>query len=147
MVIFEGLNARQIDWLTSKESLTKRLRAFTQNKIALELLYDDWGIVDENATAWIRRVEWRYENKVWVAGTVVIPESSINAETECLTQIGTKSIGDTLFQNPTLSRSDFSFTKLSDGEWSRQSTFYFMQQPLIIIEKFTQEFFQAIACD
>lgn len=143
MDIFEGLTAQQIDWLTSKESLTKRLRTFTHHKITLELLYDDWGIVDDNATAWIRRMEWRYDNQVWVVGTVIIPESSINAETTVLTQIGTKSIGDTLFQDPTLTRSDFSFSKLDNGMWSRQSTFYFMKQPLIITEKFTWEFFQA----
>lgn len=143
---FEGLNAHQVDWLTSKESLTKRLHTFTQNNIALELLYDDWGMVDDNATAWIRRIEWRLDNQVWIAGTVVIPESSINADTNVLTHIGTKSIGDTLFQDPTLSRSDFSFSKLDDGAWSRQSTFYFMGQPLVIIEKFTREFFQATSC-
>ena len=144
MPIFEGLTSHQRDWLSSKESLTKRLRTVTQNKITHHLFYNDWGIVDQNTTAWIRRMEWRYENTTWVACTVMIPETSINEETQELLHTGEKSIGDTLFQDPTLTRSDFTFSKCNNNEWGRESIFYYKQQPIFLVEHFYAEFFDAI---
>lgn len=145
MPIFERLNSKQIDWLISKESLTKRLRTLTNNIISHHLLYDDWGIVNHNETAWIRRIEFRYKNKLWISATIMIPETSVNEETQLLLTVGKKSIGDILFQDPTLTRSDFVFYKMDNHHgWSRQSTVYFKKMPLLIAENFFSEFFNAI---
>lgn len=140
-------------WLNSKESLTQRLREFTHNQISHHLFYDDWGIASDPALAslniirdektWIRKMEWRLSDKIWVACDVVIPASSITSETEILKRIGKNSIGDILFQDPTLQRSEFEFY-IEDNVVSRHSIFYFHGQPLLIIENFLPDFFQAI---
>ncbi len=140
MIILEDLTRLQQDWLTSKESLTQRLRAFTHNKITHHLFYDDWGITDQNQEAWIRRMEWRYENEVWVSCIVVIPETSMTAETSELMHIGKRSIGDILFQDPTLTRSDFVFSVLENGNIKRTSTFYYKNHPIVLVENFFPEF-------
>lgn len=138
MTIFKGLTTTQQDWLTSKESLTKRLRTFTHGKISHHLLYNDW-----EKNAWVRRMEWRHENSVWVACVVTIPKTSLNAETDALLHIGTRSIGEVLFQDSTLTRSDFIFSKIHDG-WKRDSIFYYKNQPILLVENFLPEFFDAI---
>jgi chorismate lyase len=144
MHIFEALTPTQVEWLTSKESLTLRLRTFTKNKISLHLFYDDWGITDENTEAWIRRMEWRYFDEVWVAATVIIPEQSITEDTMELTRIGDRSIGDVLFQDPTLTRTDFVFNPLKNNVWSRHSIFHFKKKPISIIENFYPAFLDAV---
>ena len=144
MTIFEGLTPTQIDWLTNKASLTERLRTFTQNKISLQLLYDDWGMTDQNEDAWIRRIEWRYYDEIWIAASVIIPEQSVTEDTNELTRVGERSIGDVLFQDPTLTRSDFIFKKWGNNSWSRHSIFHFKQKPLFVIEHFYSTFFDSI---
>lgn len=143
MTIFEGLTAAQQDWLTNKASLTQRLRTFTQGKISHHLLYNDWEKNDANA-AWVRCMEWRYKNHVWVACVVTIPKTSLNTETDMLLHIGENSIGDVLFQDPALTRSDFVFSKIGDG-WKRESIFHYKKQPIWLIENFKLEFFDAIS--
>lgn len=150
----QHLSETAYSWLTDSSSLTKRLRTFTHNEIEHHLFYDDWGIVDKtaygtlridtNQKTWIRRMEWRHKNNIWVACTVIIPESSITDETSELSHIGRRSIGDILFQDPTLKRSEF-FYQQSGKTVSRFSTFYFKQQPIGLIETFLPAFFQAIA--
>ncbi|MCX7121404.1 MAG: chorismate lyase [Gammaproteobacteria bacterium] len=152
--ILNTLNDIERDWLTSPQSLTKRLREFTHNKITHHLLYDDWGIASDLALAalgithttrtWIRRMEWRCENKTWVPCTVIIPETSITKDTEELKNIKEKSIGDILFQDITLTRSNFTFYKNADGHLARHSVFYFKRQPLLIVENFLPAFFEGL---
>src|SRR3990167_733961 len=146
MQTFEELNSAQIEWVTNPESLTKRLREFTDNKISLHVLYDDWGMTDQNQEAWIRRIEWHYFDERWITATVITPDTSITEETAELKNIGGKPIGEILFQEPTLTYSDFIFEKINKNEWSRQRTFYFKQKPLMIIEHFLPVFFSAIQC-
>lgn len=140
-------------WLCSKESLTQRLREFTHNQISHYLFYDDWGIASHQAVislniihdakTWIRKMEWRLGDETWVACDVIIPASSITSKTKILKQIGKKSIGDTLFQDSTLRRSEFEY-QVEDNNLSRHSIFYFHEQPLLIIETFLPAFFHAI---
>lgn len=141
-------------WLSSKDSLTKKLRKFTHDHISHHLFYDDWGDAPDFAYAalniahdsktWIRKMQWRMGKSIWLDCTVVIPAASITTETTALKNIGTNSIGDILFQDPTLKRSDFTFIKEGDDHWSRYSLFYFYGKPLLIDESFLPGFFHAI---
>jgi chorismate--pyruvate lyase len=141
-------------WLSSKVSLSKKLREFTSNKIAHHLFYDDWGDapdfaytalnIKRDSKTWIRNMQWRMGDAVWLDCTVVIPASSIVEETMALQHIGKNSIGDILFQDPTLTRSDFTFIKENHDRWSRYSIFYFHGKPLLIHETFLPDFFHAI---
>src|SRR3990167_749764 len=131
---FEGLTETQINWLTDKTSLTHRLRTFTRNQITHHLFYDDWGITDENTEAWIRRMEWRYFDDVWISATVIIPEQSITDDTIELTRAGARSIGEILFQDASTTRTDFVFNQLDNNVWSRHSIVHFKKKPISIIE-------------
>lgn len=142
-----------LSWLCSKVSLTHRLREFTNDRILHRLFYDNWGVaptqaitslnMNPNTKTWIRKMQWCLGNESWVACDVIIPESSITTKTAILKQIGKNSIGDILFQDPNLQRSDFEFF-ISDNTVTRDSIFYFHHQPLLITETFLPAFFQAI---
>lgn len=150
----KNISTTAFSWLSSKDSLSKKLREFTHNKISHHLFYDDWGDapdfayaalnIEHDSKTWIRNMQWRINDAIWLACTVVIPASSITTETTILQHIGKNSIGDILFQDPSLKRSDFTFIKENGDRWSRYSIFHFHGKPLLISETFLPDFFYAI---
>ncbi|OGT41100.1 MAG: hypothetical protein A3F13_02925 [Gammaproteobacteria bacterium RIFCSPHIGHO2_12_FULL_40_19] len=150
----EHLTPTEKDWVTNKASLTVRLRQFTHNEITLQLFHDDWGPADEasrtalkitgDEKTWIRHIEWHYRNIPWLSCDVVIPKRSITPETIELTLIGNGSIGDTLFKDKTLQRSDFVFFKANENTVTRHSVLLYKEHPLLVVETFLPVFFEAI---
>lgn len=146
------LSIDQIAWLTDPRSLTQKLRAFTQNKITFHVLHDGWQDVGETSRSilklsneektWIRKIEWRFQNILWINAVVVIPESSMLNAVE-LKKIGNNPIGEILFKDPTLMRDDFIFEKI-DNDFVRRSIFRFKKQPLLINERFFSDFFARV---
>ena len=155
------LTSTQKEWLTNSDSLTQRLRNLTHHQITHHLFYDHWGAATDTlrtslqlkskTKTWIRQMEWHFHEEIWLACTVVIPETSIQKDTEILRHVGTKSIGDILFQDKTLKRDPFTFQEWQDEKgnpyWTRRSIFYFKQKPLLIEETFFHAFFRKIACE
>ena len=147
------LSDEEKSWLTDSSSLSLRLRQFTKNKIIFQVLHDHWDNADEAAyqllsidhkmKTWIRRIEWCYENQLWIHATVVIPETSLTDQTRELMHVGNGAIGDILFQDPTLTRSHFTFQK-NENIFSRDIIFHYKQHPLLITEIFFPEFFRAV---
>lgn len=144
----EYLSPTEKDWLIESGSLTRRLRALTNHCIEFRVLQDQWGVADEISRllvnrnnqdkTWIRHIEWRHHDVLWVEAIVIIPEKSIKYAPE-LQYVGQGSIGDLLFQDPTLKRSDFIFEKQED-DFLRRSIFYYKKQPLLISERFLSAF-------
>lgn len=147
------LSKTEREWVTDKQSLTQKLRALTHNQIQLQLLHDNWGIssnasrtilhITTGEKTWIRKIEWCFENHVWLKCEVVIPESSLTPETQILTQIGNGAIGETLFKDSTLKRADFTYQKEND-RITRHSIFHYKGKPLLISETFQSDFFAAL---
>ncbi len=160
-----GLNSVQQDWLLDQGSLTQRLRASTQGHIQHHLCFSGWGnlLADEvslfsqqdDASVWVREIEWRLEDSVWVAARVVIPRRCCTRE---LLNLGERSLGEVLFADKSLKRSSLELACLSaqhpyhqlafraapasDIVWARRSIFHFQQQPLLVAEIFLPPIFQ-----
>ena len=128
------------DWLTDKTSLTKRLKQFTQNKINFCLI-QDWQLQN---TQYSRKIEWRLNSDLWIKANLLLPQKSVNQDTKHLLEINTKPIGEILFEDPSLTRTDFLFHQESDLIWTRESIFYFKEQPITLIETFYSDFFKAL---
>lgn len=151
--VLAHLSKIEREWVTDKQSLTKKLRALTHNQIQLQLLYDNWGIASDaahtilnipaNEKTWIRKIEWCFKNQCWLSCEVIIPTSSLTKDTHELTQIGHGAIGEVLFKDPTLKRSDFTYQKESNG-LTRYSIFCYKTRPLLIIETFQADFFAVL---
>lgn len=143
-------------WLTNPESLTKRLRKLTDNKIEHQLLFNDWGKPDpriltqlsiqKDEKTWIRQMNWCSNTEQWIHGIVVIPEFGITKQTEELLRIGKNSIGDTLFTDNNLERFPFYFQY--DGvnnTWSRLRILHYKSTPMAILETFFPAFFEHLS--
>lgn len=132
-------------WLSYKPSLTARLREFTNQQISFHLIKESWELV-ENIPTWVRCIQWRLADNCWIEANLLIPKSSIVAETASLLSSHERPIGEQLFTEPSLTRSNFEFFEVPDqpATWIRKSTFTFKNQPLTLIETFYPCFFEAI---
>jgi len=132
-------------WLTYSKSLTERLQKFTRDRIQFRLV-QNWKI--NNEKIWIRKSEWHFENAVWIKADLLMSDSSVNQNTKQLLNINQKPIGEILFQDPKLKRSDFLFYQHTENlTWSRKSIFHFKQQPIELIETFYPAFFKSLFKD
>ena len=147
------------------DSLTGHLRQLTNNNVIFRLLFANWGHADpierqalnlaSEERTWIRCIEHRYENKLWVYGRTIFPEATIKATRKIFSGLGVQSLGDVIFQDPSLKREPFSYALLSQNNiyypslasvvdkkenvWARRSILYFQEQPILINEIFMPE--------
>jgi len=146
-------------------SLTEHLRQVTQHQIQHHLLCANWNhataaerqalSLDETERTWVRRIEWRFQNALWVHARAVFPESTIQVTEATISGLGVQSLGEVIFKDPGLRRSPFTFSMLSkdstlysvtptiidssDSVWARQSILYYKDHPLLITEIFVPE--------
>jgi chorismate--pyruvate lyase len=164
------LTDNQRSWLSEPHSLTKRLQAFTQEEIQLQLIqacFDD--AIDEEYQAltishetrvWVREIYWKYREKIWMYARAIIPESTLSVGTP-LNTISEKPLGSFLFQDPNLLRHPFEYAKLSNTHFyfqkivscvvenenfllARRSIFIYYQKPLLLTEVFLPDFFEGV---
>jgi len=159
------------EWLSDKGSLTQRLRKLSSEHLQLSLLSAQWEELSPNnceylkveaQQAWCRTVIFSHDNKLWEWAKTVIPHNSLTAETKVLFQWGNQPLGDLLFTDPSLYRSDFEFRRVAEEEnfyreisilysssvpssfLMRRSLLYFRQKPLMIYECFLPDLLRKI---
>lgn len=146
-----NLTEWQWHWLSNRGSLTQKLREYTHGIICLCLQSEAWQIpleeecaflaVDEHEHALIREIEWQYQQQTWIKGRVIIPKLTTLDQGEILTKIGEQSLGDILFTDPNLKRSEFYFQQ-NEMTATRRSIFNFYQKPLLVEEQFLFNYFK-----
>lgn len=153
------------DWLLYPGSLTQRLRHFTLGRIQLRVIRDvfeiphkeEQTVFGEKGVMRIREVDWWYQDNLWIAARVVIPLITLEVKGGQLKHIGEQSLGDILFTDPQLARSDFEFSQIAKNHhyyyrisssaniesvtWARRSLFYFNGSPLLVSEIFLPTLF------
>ena len=161
MTLQTELSPKQREWLTSTGSLTQQLRTLTNGEINHQLFLARWdnALEDEalalnispNSDVWLREIGWYYHGTLWVFARVVIPRSSIQNEAAQLTKIGNQSLGDVLFQDPTLKQQILPLFTLNNThpyatrcKIAKRSIFTFHDQPLLVTEMFLTPFFDFV---
>ena len=152
----ESIKARVWEWLSDAGSLSQRLRLFTGGCIQHVLRKADWGLITQDEqnllslalnTDSIREIEWHYHNTTWIQARVVIPKSTLQGAGCELQEITHRPLGDTLFRDPHLKRSDFIYEAYPFSlqcAHVRRSIFYYYHQPLLVSETFLPAFFSAV---
>lgn len=146
-------------------SLSEYLRTITQGTIQHRLLFANWGRANSierqalhlsaEVRTWVRCIEWRHQDKLWVYARAIFPESTIKTTQTLIPGLGVQSLGDVIFKIPHLTRSPFTYCLLTKDSvyyadlastidttpsvWARRSIIYFHNQPILIIEIFTPE--------
>ncbi|MCB1828195.1 MAG: chorismate lyase [Coxiellaceae bacterium] len=151
--------------LSHTDSLTTHLRELTHNSIRHCLLAANWGHptaierqalkLENDERTWIRSIEWRRKNQLWVHARAVFPESTIKATGTKFPGLGIQSLGEIIFKDPELKRDPFFFSLLgkdsvyysiipeiidaTDTVWARRSILHYQDHPILITEIFMPE--------
>ncbi len=145
-------------------SLTQKLRELSNGQMQFRLIDASWGAaypdeaeklgVPPSESLWIRNIEMRYQDKLWVYGRGLAPKATLLANNDSLQTAG--SIGDIIFKDPNLKRDAFEYCQLTEKNayyqpiksalndteepiWARRSILYFHQKPILVVEIFLPE--------
>jgi chorismate lyase len=147
-------------------SMTQRLRALSNGTLKVKVLQQGWGIptaseklalhLPQRQMVFIREVILFCFNKPWLYGRSVFPLSSLSGKNKFLLHaLDERPLGDLLFRDPHLHRSEFEIAKLSNiteyqilnkfikeskikckDFWGRRCEFVFNGKPFLLTEVF-----------
>lgn len=154
------------DWLLTAESLTQRIKERCNGRFNLELTGQIWsrplrderlylGLQPAQYTL-IRQVFLRCDKKPLVFARTIIPRGTLVGSGRKLASLGTRPLGDILFNDKSASRRELAIGKINGndpryrfatargqtpaaGLWGRRSLFFFNGKPLLVIEIFLPE--------
>jgi chorismate--pyruvate lyase len=155
--------ARQLSWLLEEGSLTERLVAACGEAFRVEVLAQgrERPFADEAAAlalppgrfALVREVRLVCGRDVWVRARTVIPPATLTGRERRLLYLGNRSLGATLFSDPSMTRGVAEFARLAPGQalyarisaglsdpppeiWGRRTVFRLADKPLLVSEYF-----------
>lgn len=150
-------------FLFQKGSLTRLLQQRCNGSFNIELITESWRnpMPDERRLLSLRNNESTFIRETWlkcgdqklVFARTVIPRKTLRGKSIKLTRLGTKPLGDILFNDNTACRTNMRYAKIpvhcepyiktiennSDINfdlWGRQSIFTIKNNPLLVIEVF-----------
>ncbi len=142
----ENIPKHVLAWILDSQSLTAKLRNkyadFSVNVVSQEInnpyqceyiLLD----IDNNFKTIVREVELIGDGKVVVFARSVIPETS---DTEKILTIGSKPLGEILFDDQTIKREQLEVGKYRNT-WARRSTFTIANTKLLVSEIFLEHLY------
>jgi len=159
-------NQKLINWLNLKTSLTAKLRRECA-ELRVEILsetYEEPMLSEAQALglsitdkAWVRCVLLKCQNQNWVYARTIIPNLQPQNPWHELQTLGTKPLGEILFEMNNIDRSPFGFgqdlisvwphlnTQISPAKqkkmgYARRSLFQRQQHPLLLTEVFLPDF-------
>lgn len=147
--------------LTDTGSLSRHLSGLDKN-FRVSVLSERWAYPDvwlanrlslaSGDKAWCRQVNLLLDNECYVYGETWVPDITAQAMGDKLFNLGSKPIGELLFDSKDSQRADFFVAKMSQivkdtvsdnelqqVEWARQSLFLYQKKPLVIFEIFSPE--------
>jgi len=150
-------------WLNTPKSLTAKLKILCPNlevvvlseELEIPLLNESQKLgLHREETAWVRCVLLKCNDTSWVYARTVIPNFQPNNPWHELQNLGTKPLGEVLFEMPSIHRTPFEFSKDSLDYWphlidsindknaqkftgfARRSIFSQNKHPLLLTEVF-----------
>ncbi len=143
-------------WLNHSLSLTERLRdlpwpmQFRLIQVGFSTATEEDCLLPDvkvDERIWRRKIQWCSEETVLIEGEVALPEKNIDAHTVCFKELGNSPIGPLLFHNPNTHRKliDIQYIPKSAFPWQRHAIFYYHEQPLLVTERFSLDFFSKVA--
>lgn len=136
-------------WLAEPGSLTARLQRKAQGKLRVVVLHEGWAVphpeertqlgIAAGQRAWIREVQLRCNDVVWVQARSILPRTSLIGMGRRLTRLGNQSLGSVLFRNPHLVRGDIACAQLllrNQLCWARRSRLSVHGHPVLVAEAF-----------
>ena len=129
-------------------SLTATLRNLSDGSFAVELLEEGWSacsrssFIERFAEAaaisrfWSRKVVLQGGGEDWVIAHTLIPEASLSGAIGEVLSLGSKPLGEWLFSQAALQRSEIELCRIDSSTWGRRSWFTLQGQDLLVVEFF-----------
>ena len=135
-------------WLLDSGSLTARLKALSAGGFSVEVVDELWtplpdrefrsrfGPISPDHPFWSRRVILSGNGEPWVLAHTLIPEHALGGDLGQLVRLGKKPLGEYLFNQAGLTRSDIEINKIDEQNWGRRSWFFLDSKPILVTEYF-----------
>lgn len=162
----DSLPKSLLDWLLDEKSLTARLKR-QGNNFRVELLgqqveacHEDEAndVINVGEQVLVREVLLYCGNTPQVFARSLLPLSSLTGDEQKLATLGTQSLGQVLFNNPSLVRQNIEISSFDDSSsvaklsahlglvvdstlWGRRSIFMLENKPLMVAEVFLPQAF------
>lgn len=143
-----GLDAAAKAWLTAPGSLTRLLKDSSAGQFRVEVqeegqrnidsapLRAEFGPLAQQHSFWSRRVMLLGEEQPWVLAHTLLPAHSQLGPLAQVISLGSKPLGEFLFEHPQLQRSNLHFAHLQGRIWGRKSLFFLYGKPIMVAEFF-----------
>ena len=151
-------------------SMTKILKELSRHRLTLTVLEHTWQkpqqheskiLSQRNGWGIGREVVMSGAGKPWLYARTFFPESVVKAQGNDFLFLGSRPLGELLFSNPQVRRSDFTVAQLFPGHreyqdavkalqeapeylWARRSEFYFPSGAITLLEVFSPKMEKAI---
>jgi chorismate--pyruvate lyase len=113
----------QQEWLLNEGSLTARLKQLSAGNFHIEVLRQQWHHarasearllgVSPRCACLIREVLLFGNNEAWIYARSVMPATSLTGQLHHLRRLKNSSLGELLFRDKSLTRSEFELTRIS----------------------------------
>ncbi len=147
--------------LLDKGSMTLRLRKASTVSMQVQVVDEGWrtAMCSERARlglnarmkTWVRTTRLQVDSKTWIYARSVFPQTTFLAAGQKFRCLGERPLGDVLFRDATLRRSDFDLAELKpkhqeyrlamqdevacpDNLLARRSVFHYYGRPLLVTE-------------
>lgn len=155
-----------LSWLLERQSMTARLKFVSGGAFRVCFRQQEWTYLQPTEVAYlgipaeemalVREVDLLCFDKPWIFGRTAFSRALTEAKKGIFETLGTKPLGEVLFQDPTLVRSTFEIAELNathleyqkasagfiskpQSLWARRSIFRIAAQPLLLTEVFLPE--------
>ncbi|MFT4860867.1 MAG: chorismate--pyruvate lyase [Pseudohongiellaceae bacterium] len=135
-------------WVSDPGSLTKRLKAQSDGKFAVQVDVEQWrsdlplavrslfGPLAATHQFWSRKVTLLGCDTPWVKAHTLIPAHSLLSPLKTVMELKNQPLGEYLFDHPDLVRGAMDVTLLGRDIWGRRSLFYLFGKPILVAEFF-----------
>ncbi|MFS1523662.1 chorismate--pyruvate lyase family protein [Microbulbifer sp. 2304DJ12-6] len=153
-----------LPWLEYPGSLTAALKRQSRGDFRVQVLSQCWQLplaeecralnLRTHSRALVREVLLYGRGHPWVYARSVLPLRSLQGKSRNLRSLDNRPLGELLFSEPGMRRSDIEFNHLQrnprlqlaalcredDNAWGRRSTFWLRDKPLLVAETFLSSF-------
>lgn len=140
----QELSAAWLDWLLLEDSMTKRfeqhctqvtVRIVQEVFVSHDECLPEASLLPASNRYWLREIILCGDDKPWLLGRTVVPESTLEGPELVLQQLGNTPLGRYLFSSSSLTR-DYIQIGRSEALWGRRSRLRLSGKPLLLTELF-----------
>lgn len=143
------------EWVSDTGSLTHRLKVASRQNFNVEVIEERWvtdlpesvrllfGPLAKSHQFWSRKVNLVGCGNDWVQAHTLIPQHSLLSPLRKVMELNSQPLGEYLFNQPNLLRSELDVTPMCGDTWGRRSLFFLFNKPILVAEFFLNDLLES----